>query len=266
MRTINRKTIIRTLRTGGDLALSLVYPPRCPLCETVLPLARKVRAEDEGGAVRWERPLICDDCREKLPYNSGAVCLRCGTYLEDERTEYCRVCASRERSFRQGMSVFLYQGKLRDSLMRMKFHNHREYTRFYADAMKLASEGFLQRTRPSVIVPVPMHERKRRERGFDQCAILARRFSECTGLPVQTDNVVRVRYTKPQKGLNAQERRNNLKNAFSVRRPQELAGPVLVIDDIYTTGTTMDEMAAVLLENGCGPVCFLTLCCARIMQ
>ena len=265
MNKANKQTIIRTFSAAGDLALSLLYPPRCPVCETVLPLARRSR-EEGAGRTCWERPLICDGCREKLPYNSGAVCLRCGTYLEDDREEYCRVCAVRERSFTQGMSVFLYQGKMRDSLMRMKFHNHREYNRFYAEEMKRASEGFLRRIRPSVIIPVPMHERKRRERGFDQCAILARRFSECTGIPAQTDNVVRARYTRPQKGLNAQERRNNLKNAFYVRRPQELAGPVLVIDDIYTTGTTMDEMAAVLRGSGCGPVYFITLCCAIIQQ
>lgn len=261
----DKRAIIRTLRTAADLGLSLIYPPRCPLCETVLPIARRIRPEGQERSC-WERPLICDDCREKLPYNSGAVCLRCGTCIADEREEYCGDCLLRERLFRQGMSVFLYQGKMRDSLMRMKFHNHREYIPFYADEMKRASEAFLRRAQPSVIIPVPMHERKRRERGFDQCALLARRFSECSGIPVQTDNVVRVRYTKPQKGLNAQERRNNLKNAFYVRRPQELSGPVLVIDDIYTTGTTMDAMASVLLENGCGPVFFLTLCCARIMQ
>ena len=112
------------------------------------------------------------------------------------------------------------------------------------------------------IVPVPLHPRKKRNRGFNQAAYLAERLSGFCGIPWREDVVRKVRNTRSQKKLNAAKRRQNLKNAYQVTA--DITGlSVLVVDDVYTTGSTMDAMAQCLLEAGAKEVYFLTVCAGR---
>ena len=223
--------------------LSIFFPRRCPLCEKITP---------DG--------FPCPSCERSLPFAGNVVCLKCGRPLEDPREELCRRCKSTRHVFTRGKAVFLYRGRMRDSVLRMKFHNRREYLDFYAAAMVKVELEFLRRIRPGCIVPVPMHPRKKRKRGFDQCLLLAERISRLTRIPVAKNCVVRSRFTRPQKGLNMEERRKNLSRAFLVRRRDELCEPVLLIDDIYTTGATMDAVSLALRREGIQEIYFLVLC------
>ena len=225
-------------------SVRFIYPDRCPMCDRIIEADR----------------LICEDCAKDLPWIRDPFCLKCGRQIDDETQEYCPDCMRLNHIFDYGRCVFRYEGRLRDALMRMKFDNRRDYLDFFAATASVYSKSFLQRTGAEVIVPVPMHPRKRRERGFDQCRILARKISERTGLVDGSRILCRTRYTSPQKGLTMQERRDNLENVFSCPSGQMPYKKVLVLDDIYTTGATMDEMAAALKNAGAEEVYTLALC------
>lgn len=223
--------------------LNMLYPRCCPLCHRIL---------------RDQSRLICPECEQNLKPVSGPRCFKCGRPVGREE-EYCRDCSTHTRRFAQGRGIFLYDDRMKASLMKYKYYGCREYGDFYAKAMCAFAAGELKRWRPQLIVPVPLHRKKERMRGFNQAAYLAERISEDTGIPADCTLVCKTRNTKSQKKLNANQRRRNLKEAFHVcRRVEGLR--ILVIDDVYTTGSTVDAMAECLLEAGAGEVFFLTVC------
>ena len=241
--------------TEADRLLTeLLYPQRCPLCQRILPPSGKDQTQKS-----W-RELVCRDCRGVLPWIRQPYCMKCGKELRDDTEEFCADCAANKHLFTEGRSIFRYEGKLRDSMLRMKFHNKREYLDFYAAAMQEGAGRFLARIGAGCVISVPAHPVKRRERGYDQCLLLAEKFCLRTGLPLMRDLLIRTRYTLPQKGLGMQQRRANLRNAFAVKNASVLREPVLLIDDIFTTGATIDACCHVLLRCGVRNVFFLTVC------
>ena len=233
-----------------SLVLKLLFPARCPLCGCVL---------------TGKEQYVCAGCREKLPFITDPYCLRCGRPIRDETKEYCPQCEKVSRQFDEGRCTFRYEGALRDALLDMKFKNRREYIPFFAAAMASRNRAYLQRNHFDMIIPVPLHPRKKAERGFDQCALIGRELSEQTGIPLRCGILKRVRYTSPQKTLNARERSINLEGAFAVNEGTLPPGArVLLIDDILTTGATLSECSRVLKKSGAGKVGFLALSAPEI--
>lgn len=187
--------------------------------------------------------------------------MKCGRPVKVEE-EYCEDCKKDVHHFTEGRSIFLYGEIWRQSLVRFKYYGCREYGDFYAKAMYVFGKKYLERWKPELIVPVPLHSRKKRMRGFNQAAYLAERLSSLTGIPWDDQLVQKIRSTRSQKKLNAIQRRQNLKDAYLVKRKIPFFS-VLVVDDVYTTGSTMDAMAMCLLEAGAGKVYFLTVCAGR---
>ena len=231
-----------------DFVLDLLYPRRCPICEGIL-------GRNQG--------RICASCKEHLPYIHEPLCKKCGKQLAKEEQEYCADCEKTDHLFTCGRAIFLYEKDLRRSVQRMKFHNHREYLDFYAEEMTRAGEKYLRAWKPKVILPVPMNRKKRRERGFDQSVLLARKLRDLTGIPLDEKSLIRIRYTMPQKELTAKERKSNLKDAFLLDPDCKIQEPVLLVDDIYTTGSTMDAISRELREHGIREIYFLVLCAGR---
>ena len=264
-----QRLAVRLIRQTGVL----LFPPACAVCDRVL---------------KDRRALVCDECAGKLPWVRQPKCLVCGrplgetagsgrnltyAYEQEIRREKCSFCESRTVWFDRGESTFCYTAGIRESVLRMKFRNRRDHLDFYAVSMASAHERFLETVSPEVIIPVPMHKRKVRERGFDQCALLAEKLFQKTQIPVLKNALVRTRYTKPQKGLDAGLRRENLAGAFAPgpalyggrnRKAGDDSGcmynRVLLIDDIYTTGTTLNEACRTLRLAGVQNIFFLTLC------
>ena len=234
------------MKRTEEILLQLLLPRRCPVCDGILADPRK---------------RICPSCFDTLPWTADAAarCMCCSRPLEDERAEYCDRCAGAEHAFDRACAVFLYQKEMRKSILRMKFENRREYLDFYARAMQLESRDFIRMQRPQAVLPVPMYPKKVRARGYDQCRILAEKYAALTGLPLIADKVIRVRNTLPQKGLSGQERTRNLKGAFRVKDGTVLPPDVLILDDIFTTGSTADEMSRVLRANGVERISVLAL-------
>ncbi|MDD3797263.1 MAG: ComF family protein, partial [Lachnospiraceae bacterium] len=203
---------------------------------------------------------VCDGCRKKLPYIREPRCMSCGKVLKREEQEYCQSCEKGLHSFDQGISTFLYEKKLRHSIHRMKFQNRREYLDFYAEEMVRESRRYLLAWKPDVLIPIPMYRRKEKARGYNQSRLLAEKIGRLTGIEVDCKSVIRCRETLPQKELTAQERKKNLKGAFQITAPEQIKKRILLIDDIYTTGATVDAVSSLLKKHGAGPVYFLTIC------
>lgn len=148
------------------------------------------------------------------------------------------------------------------SIMKYKYFGCREYSRFYGKAMYLYGRDLLAFWQPQMIVPVPLYWRKQKIRGFNQAELLARELSRYTGIPVNTRLLKKNHATRSQKKLDAAGRKQNLREAFQVVG-NPAGKSILLIDDVYTTGSTMDVLARALLGKGASHVFFLTLCIGR---
>lgn len=223
--------------------LDYFYPPRCPICDAVLPPGTD----------------ICEGCRKEAEAVADPMCKKCGKPIENDRQEYCSDCARGQHVYRQGRAVFLYKAGMKKSMYRFKYSNRREYARFYAKSAAKTHGSWILRNRIEVIVPIPMYPGKRRRRGYNQAEIFARALGTELGIPVDAGMVRRVRDTVPQKALNDKERQRNLKNAFQLAPNIVKYSQILLVDDIYTTGSTMDAVAAVLLSGGAKNIYYICI-------
>lgn len=234
--------------------MQILFPPRCVVCDEILE-AELIRSG------RWIHP----ECGRKLYPVGSNVCFRCGKPLASVEQEYCFDCkkklAGRKPLYcRQGKSVYVYKGEIRKSVYRLKYSNRRDYARFFAEETAEYYTDWCKQTGVEAIVPVPMYGPKKRKRGYNQAEIIAKELAKIWELPLEKNAVKRVRDTKPQKLLNDEERRNNLKKAFQAAEFIVKYKKILLIDDIYTTGSTVEAVACELMRCGVDEVFFLTLC------
>lgn len=227
----------------GEKVLNVLYPRCCPVCHRIL---------------KDQNTLVCPECAGKPRLVREPRCMKCGRPVKEEE-EYCRECAGGKRKFTGGRSIYLYDELMKSSLLKYKYFGRREYGDFFGAAMGHYARAEIRRWKPDVIFPIPLHKKKKRVRGFNQSEYLARRVGNAWDIPVETEILLKVRKTGSQKKLDAARRRKNLEKAFSVTEP--LNGlTVLLIDDVFTTGSTIDAAAAVLRAAGAEKVYFLTLC------
>lgn len=191
--------------------------------------------------------------------------MHCGRPFGDiNPKEYCYECVKKgydkSTNISQIKSLYHYKGAVKFSMYRFKYSNKREYASYFA---RVASEKYgkwLRQIGVEAIVPVPMYPGKQRKRGYNQAESFAKELSGFIGVPMKTNLVKRVVDTTPQKHLDAKERKNNLKNAFQNTKFVVQYRCVLVVDDIYTTGSTAEAVAHELLKQGTRRVYLLTIC------
>lgn len=176
------------------------------------------------------------------------------------RQEYCRDCGKNGRYFDRGRAAFPYTGKIKKSILNMKLHNKRRNADFFSAAMTAVLKEELEHWEIDVIVPIPLHPKKRRCRGFNQAELLAVPLGEALKIPVIPDLLKKKEETSEQKELDRKSRQKNLKKAFKIGPYDVKLSRVLLVDDIFTTGSTVDAAAAVLKEAGAEAVFFLTAC------
>lgn len=232
-----RKRVRKILRKPVDL----IFPLRCPVCDRPVPFPE----------------LICPECRKKLRYVAGPRCLKCGKHIRDDRQEYCRGCRTAPHKFEAGRGIFVYRSAA-ESMYRFKYAKRQEYARFYGQQIAEKAGGIIKKWKPDALVPVPIHSTKKRERGYNQAALLAEETGRILNIPVESRLLLRVKKTLPQKALSDDERQNNLKKAFKISRNDVKLKTVIIIDDIYTTGSTIDACAETLKEAGVEKVYFIT--------
>lgn len=226
----------------GILA-DLIYPRRCPVCDRVV---------SPFGS------LVCETCKEAFEYVKEPYCMKCGKKLADAQTEYCGDCVRRRHLFDRGRALCSYRS-ISDSIYRFKYKGRREYAAYYAACMERGLGNWIRRCRPDALIPVPIHASKRRVRGYNQAEALAKELGSRMGIPVEADLVRRVRKTVPMKELSLDERQNNLKRAFKICRNDVKLNTIIIIDDIYTTGSTIDAMSYELRRAGVKRIYFVTL-------
>jgi ComF family protein len=223
------------LRSGVDALLAVLLAPACAVCRE--PLDRPTRG------------AVCRACWDAIPFIRPPVCRRCGDPLASWRgavpsDEGCPACRARSSSLSAIRAVGLYDGSLRGIVHALKYDGRRSVAGRLGTLMRDYAADALAGA--DAIVPVPLHRRRRRARGFNQAAELGRHL----GLPI-CQALRRIRATPSQTDLPAGERHANVLGAFAVRRRIDVKGKCLVlVDDVSTTGATLEACARTLREAG----------------
>lgn len=215
----------------GLALLDLVLPPRCGGCRSV-------------GS--W----LCAGCRGRIRRLEEPLCRRCGAEVESVRRD-CG-CRHRLRSLARLRSAASYEGPLETAIHRFKYQGWRRLAAPLAVLMaeRVAVEGLAAR----FVVAVPLHTSRLRERGFNQAELLAHELRSLMGLEQPAGHLVRARATPPQVGHDRQWRLGNVQGAFGWCGPPLAGEPILLVDDVATTGATLDACASALRAAGSGPV------------
>jgi ComF family protein len=254
-------------------AIDILFPPRCLVCERDLKLA-DIDSKEILPPFRsiWERIIderaFCPTCFSELPFIRGPVCARCGSPLSIEnyqQPDICGECLVFPPPFISAISLGFYGGSLQKSIELLKYRNQRSIARPLGHLLSIVSETWIKSHAIDVILPIPLHKKRIRERGYNQSALIARAMGSYTGLPVEIDSLIRVRNTMPQVSLRINEREKNVKGAFKVRDPERIKGKrVLLLDDVITTGSTIKEATKSLISSGIEEVFVITI--ARVMR
>lgn len=232
------------MRKITDRILNMLYPRRCVMCDAVLP------GDGDG---------VCKDCKQGVHIVTEPYCLKCGKMLERAQEEYCEDCLLHPHVYQSGRSLFVYDGPVKKSLYRFKYAGRKEYAKSYAHFTELYLGEYIRQIQPDALLPVPLHRKRYQRRGYNQSEVFAVELGCRMNIPVVTKMVQRVKNTLPQKELDLSERQNNLKKAFKINKNDVKLNTIIIIDDIYTTGSTIDALSAVLKEAGVQNIFFVTI-------
>ena len=231
---------------GGKIfnrAISEVLSFPCPVC--------KVNITENG------KNAFCGDCAPEFLEVLPPFCPGCGGEL-DGALEVCGKCLKEEkRPWKKAVSIFRMNGAVQELIHRFKYKNTPELARLFGtmSVRKLAQENI----KTDIIVPAPLHWMRKFIRGFNQSELLAEVISEKTGIPV-SNCLSRIKWTKQQARLNREERKKNLRGAFSIKKPLICKNSsILLIDDVITTGSTLTAATKELLKAGAREVIVLII-------
>lgn len=210
--------------------------------------------------VRWR---ICNSCYAKTEVIGDRACLKCGKMLYSEE-DYCLACQNYERGFDRAIAPVCYSGSVPGIIMNLKFHGKK----YLAEPMAkwMTDKALEAEIAPDLVMPVPLHPNRKKERGFNQSELLAEVIAEGLKLPLDLTTAVRVKDTAASSSLQGgrSAREENLKDAFSITDKEKVKGKtVLVVDDVLTTGTTASELSKVLKKAGAKSVIVLTFATTR---
>lgn len=193
------------------------------------------------------------------------MCKRCGKPVLSQQQEYCFDCSKRTVNYESGHSLWVYDVISSESVFYYKYGGKQFYADFYAEALVCFYGDWIASLCVQQLIPVPLSRQKLKVRGYNQAGILAEKIGDKLQIQVNSSGLVRVHSTAPQKELGKAEREKNLRDAF-LANEKNLKGirRVLLIDDIYTTGSTVNYCARALKMAGVEKVWFLTLCTGSV--
>lgn len=244
---VSNNMIFGWLKVIIEELINLIYPRRCPICDNVL--------QSQG-------ILCCEECKGKLKYVKEPFCMKCGKPVENDNVEYCFDCSKKEKHFKSGRAVFIYDKCMKNSIAGFKYKGKREYGEFYGNEIVKYLGDYINSLDVDVIIPVPIHKERYKTRGYNQADVIAKYVGKKLNIPVISNALIRKVNTVAQKKLDNKQRNKNLANAFEVNlKDSELENinKVLIIDDIYTTGATIDSCAKSLIGKKKIEVYFVTL-------
>ncbi len=208
-------------------------------------------------------PFFCSACWSDFSLMTGPVCPCCGRPFDSPETllhspdHLCLACRRLPPRFDQAVSIGYFEGALREAIHQFKYRPCRSL----GAPLGLWMAGHIRTVNQiDLLIPIPLHNTRLRKRGFNQSLLLAYHVASALNLHLSYDNLARTRPTRPQVELSGEERIRNVQGAFAVVRPEEVCGKaILLIDDVFTTGATMNECALVLKEAGASSVTALTV-------
>ncbi|MEI8351595.1 MAG: ComF family protein [bacterium] len=226
--------------------LDLFWPRSCEIC-----------SRPAGRAARY----LCWDCLASLPVIEPPYCSRCGDPVEGDisRGYVCSLCVDRTPAFDLARSAVRFRGGIKEVLHRFKYSQAVHLARDLATLLQAGIATHYRQERFDAVCFVPLHPARERSRTYNQARLLAGRVARLLELPLACGCLARVRETGTQTRLNLRERARNVHEAFKVDCPEWVRGRnFLLIDDVMTTGATVNEAARVLKRAGCGRVCVMT--------
>ena len=258
--------IKKAVKTAGNVAVELLFPQKCPVCGDAIPIENRLYKPElssgllEGGPLMAAYDaLICRDCRKELALIRDPVCEKCGKQLyagDEERL--CHDCREKIRSFLSCRCMLIYDELTRDIISAVKYNSKREYIDLLSLMAAERYGGWIKGLGVRFIIPVPVHPSRLKKRGYNQAELMALGIGRLLNIPVENKAVIRTKQTLPQKELDRDSRLKNLQNAFqtvpdTIKRIRSSFGDavsVLVVDDIYTTGATLDLVSLSLIRAG----------------
>ncbi len=234
------------------VVLDIFFPRRCPVCgDIVVPKSCKA----------------CDSCKDQLQLVKEPCCKKCSKPIEQEEAEYCFDCSNKKFHYEKGFALWIYDKRMKKSIGDFKYKGRREYVSFYAEEFIKYYGDVLKQLAPDALIPIPLHKAKLRTRGYNQAELLARAIGDQLQIPVINHVLIRNKKTLPQKELNDKERLKNLLEAFEIcednHRKLSYMKRIILVDDIYTTGSTIEACTNVLKQAGVEEVFFISLCIGK---
>jgi ComF family protein len=222
-------------------------PPQCPCCEKFL-------EEDQQG--------FCSNCLSEIRWIEPPFCSICGIPFISKEVEShpCGACVTHRKYFTMARALGAYEGSLQEAIHRWKYEGKTHLAFFFAEWMAEGLNRYWEPDSLDLLIPVPLHTHRLRERGFNQALLLVKELSRRTGISYRKTILQKKKPTIPQVNLSGTEREKGLREAFHVVGKEELEGKsVLLVDDVYTTGATVNECSKVLLRGGAKRVDVLSL-------
>lgn len=239
--------------------LNFIYPKKCMICKSIFDFNDK----DFG---------LCEKCYHIFKNLSGDVCIKCGRPLENPNdfynSKHCTLCSDFLKGkfssdntfyFEKNYPMFIYNGATKNPILdlkyRQKLQNLEGFKKILRDNLQKIELNSID-----LVIPVPMHKKKVKKRGFNQATLIANIVSELINKPLKTDVIIRNRFTSVQSDKSPRGRYENLENCFTCVKQNEILGKsILLIDDIFTSGSTINMTSKELINNGAKEVFSLTL-------
>jgi competence protein ComFC len=243
------KTPFLRIKQSMHRVLDLIYPRFCVLCKS------KINSRSEYN--------ICAVCAAGIKPIKVPFCLKCGSALDQLsqlRQNGCSKCNNKKYYFDQVLSACKYTGLIKHCIHLFKYQRKRKTANLLGDILIRFLQDNFSKENIDLITAVPLHKHKLQERGFNQSQIIADKLSAHLKIKNSFNNLCRIKKTVSQVSLSAQQRKLNTKGAFSCKYPAEFQNKrILIIDDIFTTGSTLNECARVLKQSGAKTVTCLTI-------
>ena len=230
---------LSVFKTYCEAALSLVFPIKCAVCDCI------------------DTKYICENCTSKFQVLGDQICRICGA---PSLTDKCRNCINDPPSFTSARAVAVFENELRTAIHAMKYYGIQPVAKELSEMMinfALAHPAFFSKV--DLIIPVPIHIRRERLRGFNQAVLLAEPLSRALSIHMDKKALVRNKSRRPQVDLTREQRIANVQGVFTVRYPEVVRGKnIMLVDDVLTTGSTADSASRELLKAGAKSVCVFT--------
>ncbi len=252
MNTENNQNLFNKITDSINTLLNLIYPPVCRVCETQLD--------------SYDKICICDACWKTFEQPLEPICPKCGSELERpvQENKPCPNCPT-PIYYNAAKAAFRHNGAVRKIIHEYKYNSIKEMSFPLGNFMAKHLHKHFDVYPSTIIAPVPLHWTRKLQRGFNQSYLLSAIIGNLLNIPVEKYSLVRRKITKTQQGLSRRERQHNLLGAFGVINPAAFLNKnIILIDDVMTTTSTVNECAKMLKESGAAQV--FAYCLARAVQ